>query len=229
MIVVDMATAQAIRRGTRTALIRRSLTPYTQLRQPIVVLRPAGDTDPPLDRERQLKTPDVPVIRDVQATIDITSQERFKLGELTAEQVKLATYPNLREFRHDWGDPDDSYALPQYAVLLVTFELKRQDVAPVRLLGRDGQYTASPALAIHEAGEAVDEFTQARLADEARTNDTLRHAKRRESYEQRTTEERLRLAKAEAAARKVDISHHERVIADRVDRIERQLGKDKAA
>jgi hypothetical protein len=231
VIVVDMTEAQAIKRGARTARIRRSLTPYRQLHQPIVVLREARPEDPAVEREQQLKTTE-PVVREHIATITITDQTKVKLRDITADQAAAAGYPNLREFRRAFT-PEGEHVMPNYSVLLMTFTLKRQEVAPLRLLGRDGQYTAATGLALNEsgalAGEAVDEFTQARLSEEARTADELRHQRRREQYEQRTTEERLKLAKAEAVARGVDISHHERVILDRVDRIERQLGKDKAA
>jgi hypothetical protein len=223
---------EAIKRGTRTAIIRRSLTPYQRLRQRIIVLRPARPEDPATERERQLKTPDQGVVQDELAVVDITGQEKVKLRDITADQAAAAGYPNLREFRRAFT-PDGQHMLPNYSVLVVSFALKRQEVAPLRLLGRDGQYTSATGLALNEhgalAGEAVDEYTQERLTQEAKTADHLRHQRRRERFEQRTTAERLALAKAEAAARGVDISHHERVIVDRLDRIERQLGKDKAA
>jgi hypothetical protein len=163
MIVVDMTAAQAIKRGARTALIRRSLVPYKQLRQPIIVLREARPEDP----------------------------------------------------------PQGEHTMPNHSVLVVSFELQRSEVAPLRLLGRDGQYTQSPALAIHEAGEAVDESTQQRYTDEAKGHDTLRHEQRRERWDLAA---RLERAEARAAAQGINVSNHrranrlEKACSDAIDR-----------
>jgi hypothetical protein len=223
MIVVDMTAAQAIKRGARTALIRRSLVPYKQLRQPIIVLREARPEDPPIEREQQLKTPE-PVVRDKHAVIDIVDQEKVKLRDITADQAAAAGFPNLREFRRA-HTPQGEHTMPNHSVLVVSFELQRSEVAPLRLLGRDGQYTQSPALAIHEAGEAVDESTQQRYTDEAKGHDTLRHEQRRERWDLAA---RLERAEARAAAQGINVSNHRRAIAERIARMERAVD-EKAA
>jgi hypothetical protein len=91
----------------------------------------------------------------------------------------------------------------------------------------ESAYTSRPT-SLADAGEAVDRVTQRRFSEEAKMADRLRDQRRREKYERRNTLERLAEARAEAVARRVDISHHERVIEDRIDRIERLLGKDVA-
>lgn len=97
-----------------------------------------------------------------------------------------------------------------------------------RQAAKESAYDSRPG-SLSDAGEAVDDETQDRFSGGARTADHLRGQKRWQQFERRNTLERLAAAKAEAVARSIDISHHERVIADRVDRIERQLGKGKAA
>lgn len=95
---------------------------------------------------------------------------------------------------------------------------------------RQSSYTSAPGPgALTDAGEAVDERTQEEFTKQAQTADHLREQRRRERFEKRATVERLAAARAEALARGIDISQHERVILDRIDRIERQLGKHRAA
>lgn len=106
--------------------------------------------------------------------------------------------------------------------------LKAADAEELQRAAELSAYTGGGS-SLADAGEAVSRLTQQAFAKEAKTAEGLREQKRRERYEKRTLHERYLAAKAEADARHIDLSHHERVIADRVDRMERALGKDKAA
>lgn len=107
-------------------------------------------------------------------------------------------------------------------------QLRAADAEELQRAAELSAYTGGGS-SLADAGEAVDRGTQQRFTNEAKTHDELREQKRRERWEKRTLHERFLAAKAEAEARHIDLSHHERVIADRVDRMERALGKDKAA
>jgi hypothetical protein len=88
---------------------------------------------------------------------------------------------------------------------------------------RESAYTSRASMsAITDAGEAIDERTQTKYTEEARTIDGLREQRRRERWE---LARQLVSLEQEAATRGVDITSHLRVIADRVARIEKQIRK----
>lgn len=138
---------------------------------------------------------------------------RYELTDKRDPVRNLRRTPGIFHVTHDDLDEHGEVKPP------TAEELKRAAEQSAYTTGPDGM----------DAGEGVDDLTQRRFTAEAQKTDTLREQKRRERYEKRTLHERYLAAKAEAAARHIDLSHHERVIADRVDRMERALGKDRAA
>lgn len=121
--------------------------------------------------------------------------------------------------RHGAGPHD-----PRTRVWVLTFHVLRETDDRVRLLAlrSENGYTADHRSALPDEPEAVDETTTSRYA---------RAAFERDDQTRRAMPLELRLSMARAAARdrRVDISTHERVIADRVERIERTIYPDTEA
>ena len=135
----------------------------------------------------------------------------------------------------------------QFRVLVVrkNTALIRLEADPVRLLSRTGggssdhdtsAYTDFPGRALGEEPEAVDEFTQKRLTEEARERDMRRkrdqeqEALDREATELRrernSLEARLGIARKVAEIKDIDIGWAERKITKDIEKIERRLDLD---
>jgi hypothetical protein len=161
-----------------------------------------------------LETVQEPVCR-----IKVVETDHRPVASVTYQEAKRAGYANLHLFLA-------AHEAARY-VHVARFELVRDD-DPVRLLARGGGYTSTPALAIDDL-EAVSSWVQGEQTKEARTYDKLRAERRRETWARESTLQRYARFVVEARNRHVDISAHERVIEDRVERIAKLLGKDKAA
>lgn len=205
----DEKTAKRIANASITLLIQPGKVSVG--RHTVAYERPRTWEDP--KHAKGLET-----IQEAVCRIRVTEAELRPVGSVTYREGKRAGYANLDLFRAAFDVPN---------VWVAEFELVRDD-DPVRLLAKGGGYTTTPALAIDEL-EAVSAATQREQTKEAHTFDDLRAKKRRETWARESTLQRYAMLVADARNRHIDISAHERVIEDRVERIAKLLGKDRAA
>jgi hypothetical protein len=112
-------------------------------------------------------------------------------------------------------------------VWVLTFELDHSD-RPRLLADRNAKtdYTEQPARSLRgsaDAGEAIDAATAERYAREGHQGFLARAHQREMDRELLAAEERLRLARIEARAKGIDVTHLEASIVDRIRRLERKV------
>jgi hypothetical protein len=142
----------------------------------------------------------------------ITDVRTEQLGDLTDEAARAeGEFLNFGAFIDDWetrhGPWDDD-------LVVWVLEFKPERAERPRWLHVDSSYgyTCSPARAVLDAGEAVGEDWQKAITDRARER-ALRREKRAEvDRAALSTEDRLRLAREQAAKRRVDISREVRML-----------------
>ena len=206
----DQKTAGKIAAGQITLLIHPK--PVTVGGHSVTFERKRTWEDP--KHSKGLETIQQPVCR-----VRVTEVDLRPIGAVGYEEARAAGFANLDLFRAAWDED-------QKRVWVARFELlENQD--PIRKLAPVGGYTSG--LTVDNEAEGVHELVQDALTKEAKTFDELRAQKRRETWARESTLQRYARFVAEARQRHIDISQHERVIDERVERIAKLLGKDKAA
>lgn len=161
------------------------------------------------------------------ARVAVTSIRRQRLGDMTVLDARAEGHRTTGEYLAAWAERH-GHADPDLEVWVLEFHLLRQNHDRVRLLHAHSEhgYTADERTALPEEPEAVDEVTAARFAKEASDRDDVMRRQRAAWIAGLPPAERMHVLGEEARARRVDISHHERVIEDRLERIQRQLNGD---
>jgi hypothetical protein len=172
-----------------------------------------------------------------------TNQVDLDLAELTDHQAQLAGFENrgeafqwFRERRERIPAPASRDEPPKgtYHVTLTLYAIDRTHHP--RLLGKTGGYVEQRAIAlqgvdVNDPGEAVDAATQREFSKRGRERFASPHAQRerQQERERQTLERRLADARYRARMSGVDITTDERVIEERIRRIERKTIRDEAA
>lgn len=163
----------------------------------------------------------------------ITSVRRQHLRDMTVLDARAEGFRTTSEFQAAWCERHHLDEIdPDQAVWVLELDPVRESHDRVRYLHRRSEYGYTgdfrSALAGEDA-EVVDEATQARFAREAFERDDLMRRERTAWIASLPAPQRLHVLSEEARARRVDVSHHERVIEDRLRRIQRALDGDGAA
>lgn len=91
---------------------------------------------------------------------------------------------------------------------------------------QESSYTSSPAGAITDAGEAVDEQTQDRFTREAAEGFKAQLERERRERQSRRLDERLRAVQALADTKGIDLTRKLRRVEDGIAAAEREVGRD---
>lgn len=136
-----------------------------------------------------------------------------ELHEVTKDDARLEGYRSVALLMAAWGDPEDETRVWIIGFTVLAEDRPRLMTPTSRIIaGRQGDYVDTPARAMRDEPEAVDEATVNRFVHEARDKEWERERLRRAERGELSFDEQVAAFTAEARRRHIDIRDELRAI-----------------
>lgn len=163
---------------------------------------------------------------DEMCRIVVTGIEETTLDQVTGVQSLLAGFKDLEDLHGWWREKYNDGPLTKPSVWIVAFELDRSHVVHLLAASRGDEhgYTENPHNAMDQEPEAVPDSVQKQYTADAAVIDGKRKA---QSWETRRAvyRELMDRTRAEALARGIDVTGDLRVMNQRIEAIDRKMGR----
>lgn len=163
----------------------------------------------------------------------------YLLEKGTVEEVRagIRQLPTCRVRVEDWWEHKDQGFVHRVRVVWLPAEARLLAARPRTTDHQDGPevhgYTNVPALSLWDAGECVPEEFQKHITQQSdeiwRETELLRKMQRFADVQKRSQSIRLAEAKRQARLKGIDVSNDERVIQERIERMERKVAREDKA